>query len=147
MKSNNFQLCAWIYHIMHCDYKKINHWSVLGLEISVMYQARIMKRLSKRYFCKLITLLVNLKLMIFKKSRFLNKKKLLFFSFICLEKVACLTVYIGKIRHWDIIKWSFGLLLKVTAVGIFFDESLTLILAGTSSTGRKSCYKYHWIYL
>ena len=44
----------------------------------------------------------------------------------------------GKIRHWDNTKWPFGRCLEVTAVGRFLYESLTLNLARTFFTDRKS---------
>ena len=56
--------------------------------------------------------------------------------FICLQKVACLTSNRSKSRHWDSIKWLFGRWLEVTT-GMFFYESMTIILAVTFFTGRR----------
>ena len=41
-EENFFQrsFAAWVYHIIHCHWTKINCGSGLGLEIPVMYQAR-----------------------------------------------------------------------------------------------------------
>ena len=54
---------------MHCECKKINRRAgLLGLEIPVMYQARghekalqWLENAIKKYFCKLMTSVVNLK--------------------------------------------------------------------------------------
>ena len=67
------------------------------------------KKLATKYFCKLMTLLVNLKAYGFLKIYiFLLEKTFFIFPSICLQKVGYLTINKGKIRHWDNTKWPFG---------------------------------------
>ena len=107
---------AWICHIIHfhcdtCDASSGGTWKGFT----------VVGKVSIRYFCKLMSSLVNVKANnFFKNIRFLIKKNKLDFPFICLQKVAWLTVYRCKIIHWDNTKWPFGRWLEMTTVGRFF---------------------------